>query len=84
MLESFYEIEPPRIAELVRAIVAFAAVVVVDDPPLLRALELYEVERLDFAEACLVASAEASGVATIASFDLAIDRITTVPRVEPS
>lgn len=84
VLESFYEVDRQRVAELVRAIVGFPAVVVVDGPLLLRALEIYEVERLDFAEAYLVASAEASGVTTIASFDRAIDRLTTVRRVEPS
>jgi predicted nucleic acid-binding protein len=84
VLESFYEVERQRVAELVRAIVAFPAVVVVDEPLLLRALEIYEVERLDFAEAYLVASSEASGVTTIASFDRTIDRLTTVRRVEPS
>ena len=84
VLESFYEVERQRVAELMRAIVGFPAVVVVDEPLLLRALEIYEVERLDFADAYLVASAEATGVTTIASFDRAIDRLTTVRRVEPS
>lgn len=84
VLESFYEVERQRVAELVRAIVGFPAVVVADEPLLLRALEVYEVERLDFAEAYLVASAEASGVETIASFDREIDRLTTVRRVEPA
>jgi len=84
VLESFYEVERARVAELVRAIIAFPAIIVVDEPLLLRALEVYEVERIDFAEAYLVASAEASGVETIASFDRTIDRITTVRRVEPS
>jgi predicted nucleic-acid-binding protein len=84
VLESFYEVKRQRVAELVRAIIAFPAVVVVDEPLLLRALEIYEVERIDFSEAYLVASAEASGVETIASFDRAIDRVTTVRRVEPS
>lgn len=84
VLESFYEVERQRVAELARAIVGFPAVVVVDEPLLLRALEVYEVERLDFADAYLVASAEASGVGTIASFDRELDRITTVRRVEPS
>jgi predicted nucleic acid-binding protein len=84
VLESFYEVERPRVVELVRAIVGFPAIVVLDAPLLLRALEVYETERLDFAEAYLVASAEASGVETIASFDRAIDRVSTVQRLEPS
>lgn len=84
VLESFYEIARVRVAELVRAIIVFPGIIVVDEPLLLRALEVYEVERIDFAEAYLVASAEASGVETIASFDRAIDRIATVRRVEPS
>jgi predicted nucleic acid-binding protein len=50
---------------------------------LLRALELYEVHRLDFAEAYLVASAEVTGVGAVLSFDRAIDRVPTVERVEP-
>jgi predicted nucleic-acid-binding protein len=84
VLESFYEVKRQRVAELVRAIIAFPAIVVVDEPLLLRALEIYEVERIDFAEAYLVASAEASGVETIASFDRTIDRVETVRRIEPS
>jgi predicted nucleic acid-binding protein len=84
VLESFYEVERPRVAELARAIVGFPAVVVVDKPLLLRALEVYELERLDFVEAYLVASAEASGVEAIASFDRTIDRLSTVRRIEPS
>lgn len=84
VLESFYEVERQRVAELVRAVIGFPAIVVVDEPLLLRALEVYEVDRLDFAEAYLVASAEASGVETIATFDRAVDRVSTVRRIEPS
>jgi predicted nucleic-acid-binding protein len=84
VLESFYEVRRRRVAELVRAIIGFPAIVVVDAPLLLRALEVYEVDRIDFAEAYLVASAEASGVETIASFDRSIDRVTTVRRLEPA
>ncbi len=69
VLESFYEVERERVAELVRAVIGFPAVVVIDAPLLLRALEIYEVDRVDFAEAYLVASAEASGVGRVASFD---------------
>ncbi|MGH2935780.1 MAG: PIN domain-containing protein [Gaiellaceae bacterium] len=84
VLESFYEVERERVAELVRAVIGFPAIAVADEPLLLRALEVYEVERPDFAEAYLVASAEASGVETIASFDREIDRVPTIRRLEPS
>jgi predicted nucleic acid-binding protein len=84
VLESFYEVKRQRVAELVRAVIGFPAIVVVDEPLLLRALEVYEVDRLDFAEAYLVASAETSGVETIASFDRTIDRLATIQRLEPS
>jgi predicted nucleic acid-binding protein len=55
----------------------------IDAAGLLRALEVYEVDRLDFAEAYLVAQAEASGVGTILSSDKSIDRVTTITRREP-
>lgn len=84
VLESFYEVPRPRVAELVRAIIAFPAMVVLDAAMLLRALEVYETDRPDFAEAYLVAQAERSGVGVVASFDKAIDRVATVRRVEPA
>jgi predicted nucleic acid-binding protein len=84
VLESFYEVPRARVAELVRAILAFPAVVVLDPAMLLRALEVYETARLDFAEAYLVAQAEQSGVGVVASFDQAIDRVGTVRRLEPA
>lgn len=83
VLESFYELERPRVADLARAVIAFAAIVVVDEALLLRALELYEVQRLDFAEAYLVAAAESSGVGVVASFDRGIDKVESVQRLEP-
>jgi predicted nucleic acid-binding protein len=48
-----------------------------------RAVEIYEVHRLDFAEAHLVASAERTGIGVIASFDRGIDRVATVRREQP-
>jgi predicted nucleic-acid-binding protein len=83
VLESFYEVERARVAELLRAVIAFPSIKTVDRQLLLRALEVYEVDRLDFAEAYLVAQAEATGVADILSFDRTIDRVTTVTRREP-
>ena len=84
VLESFYEVDRTRVAELVRAIIGFPAMVLIDEPVLLRALEVYEVNRLDFADSYLVATAEASGVGVIASFGRSIDRVPTVTRIEPS
>jgi predicted nucleic acid-binding protein len=54
-----------------------------DPALLLRAVEVFEVDRLDFAEAFLVASAETTGVARVASFDKTIDRVASVERVGP-
>ncbi|HET9560159.1 MAG TPA: type II toxin-antitoxin system VapC family toxin [Actinomycetota bacterium] len=82
VLESVYKVPRARVAELARAIVAFPAIEVADEPVLLRALEVYEVHRLDFADAYLVAEAETSGVNAVVSFDKSIERIPTV-RVEP-
>lgn len=82
-MESFYEVGRERVAELMRAAISLPSIAVLDAPLLLRALEVYEVDRLDFAEAYLVASAEATGVDAVMSFDRAIDRVRTVERVEP-
>jgi predicted nucleic-acid-binding protein len=83
VLESFYEVPRARVAELMRAAIALPSIRVTDEPSLLRALEVYELERLDFAEAYLVAQAEATGVGAIASFDRSIDRVANVWRREP-
>jgi predicted nucleic-acid-binding protein len=64
-------------------VIAFRAVRVVDEPVLLRALEVYERDRLDFAEAYLAACAEATGVGRVVSFYRALDRLSSVDRVEP-
>jgi predicted nucleic acid-binding protein len=83
VLESFYEVPRARVAELVRAVIAFPGIGVEDEPTLLRALEVYEVHRLDFADAYLIAQAEASGVNALVSFDRRIEPVPTVRRVEP-
>jgi predicted nucleic-acid-binding protein len=83
VLESFYEVPPARVAALMRAAVALPSIRVTDEPSLLRALEVYELERLDFAEAYLVAQAEATGAGAIASFDRSIDRVANIWRREP-
>lgn len=84
VLESYYEVTRLQVAEILRSVLAFRAIRVVDDVLLQRAVELYEAYGLDFADAYLVASAERTGVGVVASFDRGIDRVGTVAREEPA
>ncbi len=83
VLESFYEVLRTDIARMARALLALPSIAVSDHDLLLRAVEIYEVLRLDFAEAYLAALAELSGVNRVASFDRQIDRVRGVQRIEP-
>jgi predicted nucleic-acid-binding protein len=83
VLESFYEAPRDQIATVMRSLLSMRPVVTVDPAMLLRAIEVYEVDRLDFAEAYLVACAESTGVGRVASFDQSIGRVNTVERLEP-
>lgn len=83
VLESYYEVERERVAELMRAALALPSIKTVERAMLLRSLEVYELDRLDFAEAYLVAQAETTDIGTILSFDRSIDRVATVRRQEP-
>lgn len=83
VLESFYARPRGEISDMARALLALPSIAVVDHDLLLRALELYEAARLDFAEAYLAALAELSAVNRVASIDRQIDRVKTIKRVEP-
>ncbi len=83
VLESYYEAPRLEVAQALRSLVAFDSVVCIDPALLLRALEVYETDRLDFAEAYLVACAETTGVRRVVSFDRSIDRVDTVQWIEP-
>jgi predicted nucleic acid-binding protein len=83
VLESFYETPREQVAEAVRSLIAFGSIICVDQALLMRAIEVYETDRLDFAEAYLVACAEGTGVRKVASFDRSIDRVDTIERLEP-
>jgi len=82
VLESFYKAPRDQVAEAMRSLVSMRSIVTVDPSLLLRAIEVYEIDRLDFAESYLVACAESTGVGAVASFDKAIERVTTVARIE--
>lgn len=83
VLESFYKVPRGQLADAMRSLVAFRSIITVDPALLLRAIEVYEHDRIDFAESYLVACAETTGVNQVASFDQSIDRVDTVERVEP-
>ena len=83
VLESFYKAPRPQIATAMRSLVAMRTVSTVDQALLLRSIEIYEIDHLDFAEAYLVASAERTGIGRVASFDRAISRVGTVEHIKP-
>jgi predicted nucleic-acid-binding protein len=83
VLESVYELDRLAVAAAARAVVTFPAIAVEDPQLLLRAVEVYENDRLDFAEAYLVASAERSGVRAVASFDKTVRRVASVELIQP-
>lgn len=79
----FYEAPRVQVARAMRSLFALASIILVDPALLLRAIEVYEADRLDFAEAYLVACAESTGIGRVVSFDRSIDRVSTVERIEP-
>ena len=83
VLESFYELPREQAATTIRSLLALDSIAVVDRDVLLRAVEVYEIDRLDFAGAYLVACAESTGIGRVASFDRSIDRVSTVERIKP-
>ncbi|MDE2933725.1 MAG: type II toxin-antitoxin system VapC family toxin [Chloroflexota bacterium] len=83
VLQSYYRMPRDDVAAALRSTLAIPAVQVADRSLLQRTVELYDFQRLDFADAYLVASAESTGVNAIASFDRDIDRVGTVRREEP-
>jgi predicted nucleic acid-binding protein len=83
VLESFYEAPRDRVAQAMRSLIAFDSIICVDPALLLRAIEVYETDRIDFADAYLVACAESTGVGKLTSFDRSIDRLETIERIEP-
>ena len=72
-----------KVAEAIRSLLALESVVSTAKALLLRAIEVYEIKRLDFAEAYLVACAESAGINKVACFDRSINRVGTIERVEP-
>ncbi|MDE3207035.1 MAG: PIN domain-containing protein [Acidobacteriota bacterium] len=83
VLESFYEAPRDQVAQVMRSLLGLDTVSCIDSALLLRAIEVYETDRIDFAEAYLVACAESTGVGRVASSDRSLDRVSTIERIEP-
>lgn len=82
VLQSVYKQPRRRVAQLLRATIALPAVRCEDSIRLHRTAELYE-SGFDFADAYLVACAEAGNIPTIVSFDRGIRAMSSVTREEP-
>lgn len=83
VLQSVYRASRERVAEAMRGTLGFPSIDVEHRALLIRAVDVYEQHRLDFADAYLVALAETSGMSEIASFDRSLDHVDTVTRIEP-
>lgn len=83
VLSSVYERSRHEVASAMRSLLALDGIDADQPALLLRAVDVFEFDRLDFADAYLVAYAESAGIDKIASFDRAIDRVRTVQRIEP-
>jgi predicted nucleic acid-binding protein len=83
LLQSFYKVPRPVIGELMRSVLALPTISCDSVERLHRALEVFEVHRLDFAEAYLIAVAEAEPGSSVVSFDRAIARVRTIVWIEP-
>jgi len=83
VLESYYERPRGDVTKLSRSLLALDSIAVADHDLLLRSLDLYESERLDFAEVYLAATAEISGIDKVVSFDRGLDRVPTIKRIQP-
>jgi predicted nucleic-acid-binding protein len=85
VLERLYLTPRAEIATLLGAALGLAAVVVDDEPTLRRGLALYEQQRMHWADAYMISSAEGRGIASVVSFDRFDAKLKglTVSRREP-
>lgn len=83
VLDSVYDVDPHGVSTLLRAVIGFPSIDTPERAILLRALEIYETEHLDFADAYLAASADLTGVNDVLSFDRGLDRVQGITRREP-
>lgn len=84
VLESFYEVPRPRIAELVRKLLATDSILFDRHARLFEAITLYEEHNVDYLDAYLAATAREEGLEAVLSYDRDFDKIPGVKRIEPT
>jgi len=83
-LESYYQLEKTRIAEMLKAILSTPGLEVLNAKIVESALPYYSIQNIDFVDAYIVALMQKHGIAGIYSFDKKhLDRITHITRLEP-
>ena len=83
-LESYYDLEKLRIAEMLKAILATPGLEVLNGKIVQNAIPYYAQQNIDFVDAYIVALMQKHGIEGIYSFDKKhLDRIAHVTRMEP-
>jgi len=83
VLESYYRCSRQTIAVAFWALLAMRNITAENEAILLRCLDLYVMEKMDYSEAYLVAYAENRGIAAVASFDKKLDEYPEIERKDP-
>ncbi len=84
VLESYYDLEKLRIAEMLKAILATPGLEVLNGKIVQNAIPYYAQQNIDFVDAYIVALMQKHGIEGIYSFDKKhLDRIVHVTRMEP-
>lgn len=84
VLESYYDLEKLRIAEMLKAILATPGLEVLNGKIVQNAIPYYAQQNIDFVDAYIVALMQKHGIEGIYSFDKKnLDRIAHVTRMEP-
>lgn len=83
VLSSFYKLPRNDVAMTMRSLLGMPSIAVDNETLLMRTIDLYDHQRLDFADAYIVACAEQSDSPNVATFDKAIGKVPTVTHIAP-
>ena len=78
-----YALPRQAVASALRTLVRLPAFRVQDRQAVLRALSIYGSTNLDFGDAFIIASMDATGSTLLYSYDRGFDRVQTITRLEP-